>query len=86
MIRARFSLVGVKDWRPVVWPIKHPYWVSGYDSADQPVIVAYADDEAEILRLWPEAELPISSDVVDEYVFSDRFPKPDWFEEVGEPA
>ena len=85
MIRARFSLVGVKDWRPVVWPIKHPYWVSGYDSADQPVIVAYADDEAEILRQWPEAELPLDVEPASGYMFTDRFPKPEWFiEEVEE--
>ncbi len=77
MIRARFH-TPCADYRPVNWPIKHPYWCTGYDPDDHPIIAAYADDEAEILRNWPEAE-DIESDEVDEYKFTDRFRKPDWF-------
>jgi hypothetical protein len=81
VIRARFQLVGVTDPRPVVWPIKHPYWCTGYGDNDCPVIAAYADDEAGILRQWPEAELPLDVQQATEYAFTCRFPKPDWFQE-----
>ena len=62
MIRARFH-VNKEDYRPVNWPIKHPYWCTGY-GADYAVIVAYADGEAEILRNWPDAS-HIDSDEAD---------------------
>ena len=77
MIRARFH-ANLEDFRPINWPIKHPYWCSGYGN-DYSVVVAYADDEAEILKNWPEAT-QIDSEEVTEYHFSDRFPKPKWFQ------
>lgn len=77
MIRARFH-VNDDDYRPVNWPIKHPYWCSGYGE-NYAVIVAYADDEAEILTNWPDA-VEIESEVRDTYTFTDRFQKPDWFD------
>lgn len=76
MIRARFK-ADERDYRPVNWPVKHPYWCTGYGD-DYSIVVAYADDEAEILRNWPEAR-DIESDEVEGYTFSDRFQKPDWF-------
>ena len=79
MIRARFQ-ANPDDYRPVNWPIRHPYWCSGYGEGYS-VIVAYADDEAEILRNWPEAR-NIKSEEVAGYSFSDRFPKPSWFTEA----
>lgn len=75
MIRARFK-TNEQDYRPVVWPIKHPYWCSGYGDGYS-ILVAYADDENEILRNWPEA-YGIDAEEVEEYVFSGRFPKPEW--------
>ncbi len=79
MIRARFY-TSSEDERPINWPIKHPYWCSG-SSGDKWVIVAYADDEHEILRNWPEAEDIDATDVT-AYEFTDRFPKPEWFTEA----
>lgn len=76
MIRARFK-ANLDDFRPVNWPIKHPYWFTGYGD-DYAILVAYADDVEEIIRNWPEA-FDIDADEVSEYVFSDRFQKPDWF-------
>lgn len=77
MLRVRFK-ANAEDYRPVTWPIKHPYWCTGY-SGDNSIIVAYADSEDEILELWPEAqELDVTE--VSQYLFTDRFPKPDWFE------
>lgn len=83
MIRARFN-VNAEDPRPVTWPINHPYWVTGEtwdgDGNNVSVIVAYADDENEIRRLWPDAQ-DIDSVPRDSYFFSDRFPVPEWFKE-----
>lgn len=77
MIRARFR-TNHDDPRPVLWPINHPYWVTGYGD-DYAIVVAYADDEAEILRNWPDAT-NIDSDGATSYHFSERFPCPPWFE------
>lgn len=78
MIRARFH-TNEDDPRPVNWPIKHPYWVTGYGD-DYAIVVAYADDEAEIMRNWPDAT-DIDADERESYFFSDRFQKPSWFKE-----
>ena len=75
MIRARFKL-NVDDYRPVNWPIKHPYWCSG-NSGDYSIIIAYADDVDEILSNWPEAR-DIDSEEVNGYLFTERFSKPKW--------
>lgn len=77
MIRARFY-VNANDPRPVNWPIKHPYWVTGYSMDDFAVVVAYADNEAEIMRNWPNAR-DIDANDAEEYMFTGRFPKPEWF-------
>lgn len=76
MIRARFK-ANFPDYRPVNWPVKHPYWCSGYGDGFS-VVVAYADNEEEILSNWPESE-DIDFEHVDGYRFTERFPKPDWF-------
>jgi hypothetical protein len=76
MIRARFY-VATEDPLPVNWPIKHPYWITGY-TYDAAVLVAYADDLAEILQNWPEAT-DIEFREADGYVFTSRFPRPEWF-------
>lgn len=61
----------------------HPYWCSAQDGYW--IIVAYADDEAQIKELWPEA-FDLVSESCDGYIFTDRFPKPQWFEPLGETA
>lgn len=82
MIRARFK-ANYPDYRPINWPIKHPYWCSGYDmGGSHSTIVAYADNVEEIQRNWPEAkDIDVMEDGVTEYTFTTRFPKPDWFKE-----
>ncbi len=77
MIRARFH-ANIDDPRPVNWPIKHPYWISG-EGDDYAIVVAYADDEAEILRNWPEATQIDVMETETKYRFTDRFQKPQWF-------
>jgi hypothetical protein len=76
MIRVRFK-TDAEDYRPVTWPLLHPYWCTGHGDG-YAIIVAYADNSEQILELWPEAfDLDVTQ--VEGYVFTDRFPKPDWF-------
>lgn len=79
MLRVRFK-ANRADYRPINWPIEHPYWCSGHTD-DHSIIVAYADDEEYILKNWPEA-IDLDSEIVTEYYFSSRFPKPSWFAEA----
>lgn len=76
MIRARFK-IGLDDPRPVHWPLKHPYWISGWGDG-YAILIAYADDVDEIKKNWPEAE-HIDVVEVEQYQFSSRFPQPTWF-------
>ena len=78
LLRVRFK-ANAADPRPVNWPVKHPYWVTG-QAADgsYAIVVAYADDEEYVLRNWPDAK-GLESQEVDGYAFTDRFPKPEWF-------
>lgn len=81
MIKVRF-FTHEKDYRPIKWPIKHPFWCSGYGSdreGEYAVLIAYADNVDQILELWPEAEaIDVFEEDVDKYTFTGRFPKPDW--------
>lgn len=82
MIRARFLILS-DDYRPMVWPIKYPYWCSGYAYRGMDMlatIVAYVEDEATLKTLWPDAvELDIEE--VDSIVFTTRFPRPVWYKD-----
>ena len=78
MLRVRFK-ANLDDPRPINWPVKHPWWCTG-TGEDYSIIVAYADDEKYIFKNWPEAT-DLDSQEVEGYVFTDRFPKPDWFKE-----
>jgi hypothetical protein len=76
MLRVRFH-ANIEDPRPINWPIKHPYWVSG-EGEDYAIVIAYADDLDYIVKNWPEAT-GIDAEERTEYTFTDRFPRPDWF-------
>lgn len=76
MIRARFY-TNEDDYRPVEWPIKYPYWRSG-ETDEANILIAYADSEDDIKRLWPEA-YDIESEEVSEIIFTSRFPRPGWY-------
>jgi hypothetical protein len=79
MIRARFKVNGA-DYRPVMWPIPHPYWCSGYSADGKAIIVAYAAGEPQILRLWPDAEdIDVMETELTQYTFTERFQRPEWF-------
>ena len=79
MVRARFY-ANIDDPRPINWPIKHPYWVSGYAGDESyAIVVAYADGVEYIQANWPEATNIEILEETAQYRFTDRFPKPDWF-------
>ena len=79
MLRVRFH-ANAEDFRPVSWPVKHPYWCSGYGD-DYAVVISYADSLEYILENWPEAT-NLDSEEHDEYTFTDRFPRPAWFKDT----
>jgi len=81
MIRARFKVKNKDDYRPVTWPIKYPFWCTGFDSDGLPILVAYAKNRVEIFDLWPDAE-GVQCEHVYEIHFSERFPRPDWYKDL----
>lgn len=80
MLRVRFT-ANKSDPRPVKWPIKHPYWVTG-ETDDAAILVAYVDDLDELAELWPDAS-EVESEHRSQYTFTDRFPQPLWFKVPG---
>jgi len=82
MLRVRFK-ANYEDSRPVNWPVKYPYWESGLDGDESyAIVISYADDEKYIMENWPEAtDLEIQE--VGSFLFTDRFPKPSWFNNVN---
>ena len=76
ILRIRFH-ANPDDYRPVKWPIKHPFWCSGHGE-NFSVVIAYVDSVDELMELWPEAS-NLDVEECDEIIFSDRFPKPSWF-------
>jgi len=79
MIRARFE-ANFLDPRPITFPPPHPWWCTGYaGDASYSIVVAYADNEDQILEYWPEAANIDIQENQTEYLFNSRFPKPDWF-------
>lgn len=77
MHRYRFR-ANENDPRPVIFPPNGPWWCTGYGD-DYATVVAYCRDEEDLLKHWPEAT---SIDDLGEQgiVFSERFPKPDWWD------
>lgn len=80
LYRIRFK-ANADDYRPVNWPVKHPYWCTGIAADDSySTVISYANSEQYIMENWPEAR-DLDSEEVEGYLFTDRFPKPDWFNE-----
>lgn len=81
MIKVRFKVPG-GDFRPIIWPIRHPYWCTGYGpdiAAEYAINVAYVEDITELLLFWPDA---FNIDIIEYKTtikFSGRFRKPDWY-------
>ena len=85
MLKCRFYLnieAVDEDYRPVIWPIKYPYWCSG-ESENDFILIAYVDSIEDLMKQWPEAH-DIDSEEVKKIEFSSRFPKPDWYQEKAQ--
>ena len=78
MLRVRFK-ASFEDYRPIKWPPSGPYWCTGWDFDETySIVVAYVDEESQVTEFWPEAE-EIDFHAKEDPVFTDRFPKPDWW-------
>jgi hypothetical protein len=82
MIKVRFESNSVEDYRPIIWPIKYPYWCTGtLGDGSKVILVAYVESLDELYKQWPEAEkIDVFQHNVTECEFSDRMPKPDWYQ------
>lgn len=86
--RYRFKTKSVDDCRPLVFNPKYPWWCSGYEldgTPDNPkykaaTIIAYLPILEDLKKYWDDA---FDIEYTDEATikFSDRFPKPKYFEE-----
>ena len=76
MLRVRFH-ANPDDYRPVKWPVKYPFWCTGYGE-NHSVVVAYVDSVDELTELWPEAS-NLDIEERESITFTDRFPKPNWY-------
>lgn len=76
-IRARFK-ANADDYRPVAFPPPGPYWCTGFGD-NHSIVVAYVKSEEQIAEFWPEAEDIDVHEENTELVFTDRFPRPEWW-------
>lgn len=81
MIRVRFIVEAAEDdYRPVKFPPPGPYWCTGW-APNGTIIVAYLETEDQIKEYWPDViEISFIQERED-ITFTDRFPKPDWWNE-----
>lgn len=76
-LRVRFQTTE-SDYRPIVFPAPGPWWCSGSSSTHN-ILIAYVKDLNQILEFWPEAEHIEDPEEQEEITFTDRFPKPSWW-------
>lgn len=77
-LRSRF-VVEHPDYRPLKWPPPGPYWCTGYNSEDWPIVVAYTRTREQVVEFWPEAIVDDNPEECDAILFTSRFPRPDWW-------
>ena len=79
MRRFRFFVPG-DDGRPMGFPPVGPFWITGWNDRHT-VVVAYAPDIETLTNAqhWPDAE-DIEDGGEQEFMFTDRFRRPDWWQ------
>ena len=82
-VRVRFI---ADDPNPVIYPPKYPYWWSGSNSDLKHYVILFCEQEnylEYIQKYYPEVkEEDISfCNECEEITFSERFPKPNWYNE-----
>jgi hypothetical protein len=80
-IRHRFR-ANYPDYRPVKFPPPGPYWCSGTGD-DYSIVIAYLPETVDVREFWPEAS-QVESEPSERIVFTDRFPRPNWWKGEGE--
>jgi hypothetical protein len=75
--RYRFKTKSIKDYRPIIFNPKFPWWCSG-ESDINVTIVAYLPDSEGLKKYWDDA-FDISFTECEEIKFCGRFTKPDYF-------
>lgn len=75
--RYRFKTHAVKDYRPLIFNPKYPWWCSG-EGESYVIIIAYLPEDEDLLKYWDDA-YNIDFTEEDKIEFSGRFPKPDYF-------
>jgi hypothetical protein len=76
--RYRFSTKSVNDYRPIIFNPKYPWWCSG-ENKSSVTIIAYLPETEDLMKYWDDAEDTEFTEH-DEIEFTDRFPKPDYYE------
>lgn len=87
--RYRFYTKSTEDYRPLIFNPQYPWWCSGYSlggTIDEPeyssaVIIAYLPEDEDLTKYWDDAS-DVEFTEHEGIEFSDRFPKPDYFEET----
>lgn len=77
-LRYRFKTYSVQDSRPLLFNPKYPWWESGY-SDEHATIIAWLPAGANLYNYWDDA-FDVESTEHDKIEFTDRFPKPNYFE------
>ena len=83
-LRLRFK-VPSDDPRPMAFPPPGPYWISGWtedaSGNDVAILIAFVKKREQVEEFWPDAfEVEESGEQNAPLRFTDRFPKPDWYE------
>lgn len=83
LYRATFH-ANYEDPRPLEVHPKYPYWITGYaGDGSFSTMVAYVPSDEFLYENWPEAT-NVELTTVDSITFTDRFSRPEWYEEGEE--
>jgi hypothetical protein len=78
-MRYRFKTKSIKDYRPLKFDPRYPWWCTG-EGDGHVIIVAYLPFEANLIEYWNDA-YDIDFEGRDSIEFSSRFPKPEYYQE-----
>ena len=77
--RYRFKTKSIKDYRPLIFNPKYPWWCSG-DNEECVTIVCYLPKGENLLQYWDDA-FAIDTTEHETIEFTSRFDKPEYFVE-----
>lgn len=81
-VRYRFLTHSVDDFRPLIFNPQYPWWCSGEaGDGSYAIIVAFLPTGEDLKKYWDDA-YDVEVDRRANITFSDRFPRPEYFEET----